>query len=343
MNSIPGIALLLRKIIKGVLPYAVVRFLQNDLFRAYLDSKKVFKKYYLPKYGKPVFNQKLSTKTVIYFADGRENTGGLADRFRGIVSIYKISKELNVDFKIHMTSPVDLSNYLIPNNHNWIIDNKTIIYDIKNSIIFNFWCDKYTQDHQVLIPLKKSLKRWNQIHIRTNMGLAEYEYNDLFCELFKPADELKAKLEKCLSEIGCEFISVTFRFQQLLGDFIEEKFPILQEMEQKELITRCINHLIEIHNENKNIYKKILVTSDSITFLEKVKELDFVYVVPGKLAHVDYQPKEGKEVYMKSFLDYYLLTYSKMVYLVIDGQMYNSGFPYRAALHNLKYKIKRYG
>ena len=331
-----------KNIMKNCLPYAIVNFLRDNNLNIYFDSKKIFKEYYAHKYGKTIFHAKERTgKKIIYMADGRESACGLADRFRGMISLYKISKKMNIDFKINMTSPVELSNYLIPNKYNWTIDENEIVYNIKESVVLTFWSQ--TLEGWAVKKIRSLLKKWNQILITTNMVIADKEYGELFNELFKPSYELENKIHCCISEIGCDFISATFRFMQLLGDFQEEYCPgALPETEQTVLINRCVSHLIEIYNENKNSYKKILVTSDSITFLNKVKELDFVYVIPGKIVHIDHHLKFGKELYMKSFLDYFLLTYSKMVYLVVDGQMYDSGFPYRAALHNLPYKIKKY-
>jgi hypothetical protein len=100
----------------------------------------------------------------------------------------------------------------------------------------------------------------------------------------------------------------------------------------KELILRCLWHLEKIHHENIN--KKILVTSDSITFLTEAGKLPYVFVIPGKIAHIRYSFGLSKEVYMKSFIDYFLLTHSKKIYSVVEGKMYNSGFPKMAALHN---------
>jgi hypothetical protein len=139
---------------------------------------------------------------------------------------------------------------------------------------------------------------------------------------------------------GGGYISATFRFQALLGDFYEGSFPVLPEEKRHALIERCVEHLLEIHAENAG--KTVLVTSDSKIFLEKVKNRDFVYVIPGELAHIDFSPGLDTNVYMKSFIDYFLLTYSEKIYLVVDGQMFESGFAYRASLHKSPYIIKRY-
>jgi hypothetical protein len=338
--------LLIKEIAKALLPYGFVKFLQDSNFSIYWQSKKIFRKYYLPKYYNSMPSPTSGNKTckkMIYIADGRISAGGLADRLAGMVSLYELSKELNVDFKIYMTSPVNLLNYLIPNQHNWIINDHEIIYDIRESVIYNFKSSKggnWIGEIQVLKRLQSLFEKWNQIHITTNIDTPNKAYGELYNELFKPTNELKNRIDCSLQEIGCDFISATFRFQKLLGDFSDGENPTLPHAQRVNLINRCVSHIVEIYKENN--YKKILVTSDSITFLNEAKKIDFVYIIPGVITHVDNKTIEDKEIYMKSFLDYYLLTHSKLVYLVIDGDMYRSGFSYRAALHNFPYKIKKY-
>jgi hypothetical protein len=315
-------------------------FKMSSLLSEKEQTAKIFDEYYIPKYGRTDISKAETSKKIIYMADGRCNTRGLADRLRGMVSLYKIAKELNVDYKINMTSPVDLSNYLVPNKYNWLINSDEIIYDVKKAVILTFWTGAIAE-WDMLKTIRYSLKKLDQVHITTNVGF-DVEYGKLFDELFRPSDELKSRIEYHLSKIGGEFISASFRFLQLLGDFSEPAssvYPILPEKEQIALRERCVEHLIEIYKENN--YKKIFVASDSITFLNKVKDMDFVYVVPGEVAHINKKGLE-KDMYMKIFVDYFLLTHSKMRYLVIDGQMYKSGFPQTAALHDFPLKIKRY-
>ena len=317
----------------------------------YYDTKRSFLKNYTSQINKTRIGgvggyNVIHSKKIIYVADDIQYAGGLADRFRAMVSLFSISKKLNVDYKIYMTSPVNLTDYLLPNQYNWIISDDEIIYDVKESVKCYFsWRDFKNNDtgkHLALVTIQSLLKRWNQLHITSNMVIADEEYGKLFNELFMPADELKNNIEKVLSEIGRDFISVSFRFQQLLGDFIDPGFPVLPVEKQVGLINRCIEHLYEIYKENN--CARILVTSDSITFLNKAKEFDFVYVIPGEIAHIAYEPGLGKEVYMKIFLDYFMLTRSKCLYQVVDDKMYVGGFARRAALHNNHpYIVRRYG
>jgi hypothetical protein len=97
--------------------------------------------------------------------------------------------------------------------------------------------------------------------------------------------------------------------------------------------------LNELYIENGG--KKVFVATDSQVFLEKVQKISYVYAIPGKIAPdlVD----NTHEKMLKTFLDYYLMTYSKKVISVKDGDMYLSGFHMHAALHNnVPYEIKEY-
>jgi hypothetical protein len=77
--------------------------------------------------------------------------------------------------------------------------------------------------------------------------------------------------------------------------------------------------------------------------IEETKKLPFVYIIPGEIRHIDAHQNTDKDANLKLFLDYFVLSYSKKVYLVIEEQMYNSGFSYRAALlNNVPFIEKRY-
>ena len=48
-------------------------------------------------------------------------TGGLADRFKGAVSAYAWCLCNGIDFKIRYTFPFELSDYLLPAEHDWVL------------------------------------------------------------------------------------------------------------------------------------------------------------------------------------------------------------------------------
>jgi hypothetical protein len=289
-------------------------------------------------------------KTVVYMADGRAFSGGLADRLRGIVSTYKLCKELNIAFKIHFTSPFFLKDFLLSAGYDWHISPGEICYNWKQARPCFIYTGNNSMERQAFWARHFFRERYKQVHVYTNMVIADKEYGGLFRELFRPTPDLETLVDYHRGQIkvmdgggGHMYISVAFRFLQLLGDFTEpdSNFSVLPDNERDALIHKCIGHLKEIYREND--YAKVLVTSDSITFLEEARKLPFVYVIPGEISHTGYRQNINKNAVLKVFLDYFMLSYSQKIYLVVEEQMYQSGFSRRAALHgNIPFIIKRY-
>lgn len=280
-------------------------------------------------------------KTVVYMALSETTfSGGLSDRLRGIVAIYSECKRMGLPFRI-VFEPLHLENYLVPNQYDWRIEDGGVLWDTKNAypcVILtyhnnsrNFW-QRFVQ-HAILKHLLK--KPFRQIHVYSNMFCSDQEYASLFGELFKPTKELQNLIDYHLAQLGGlgNYVSATFRFRQLLGDF-KEGGETLQEDERMPYIEKCINAILKLHGRIPD--KKILVTADSHTFLDTLKErnLPYVYVMPGRVVHIGFTQDASKTTYMKSFLDMYMLSYASTVFLVRDKIMYHSGFPYRASLLN---------
>jgi hypothetical protein len=99
--------------------------------------------------------------------------------------------------------------------------------------------------------------------------------------------------------------------------------------------------LKEIYSEND--CDKVFVTSDSALFLEEAARLPFVYVIPGGISHVDICRTPDENMNLKLFLDHFVLSHSKKVYLVIEGKMFNSSFSHTPTLlNNIPFIVKRY-
>ena len=278
-------------------------------------------------------------KFVIYMVL-KETTfsGGLSDRFRAMTSIYAECKRQHIPFKINFGT-LNLIDYLVPSQYDWTIEEKYICYDT-NKV---YPCTLLTYHSN----LKNSIQRWSQnvilrhylkkdyqqIHIYSNMVTEDSQYGKLFHELFKPSEPLQQQINLRLQEIGGKhtYNAIVFRFRQLLGDF-KEGGETLPEEERKAYIHRCIQTVQQQHQKDADC--KILVTSDSSTFLRDVQELPYVYTIPGEVVHIGFSFDADKMTYMKSFIDYYMLSYAKKVILVRDEKMYHSGFALRAALLN---------
>lgn len=286
-------------------------------------------------------------KRVICMHDGKLKTGGLVDRLRGIISVYSICKEYNIDFKILFTQPFPLDRYLIPNSVEWRISQNELHYNIKETdicLIESINGSKYEaqkQDEWFRNELKKS---YCEFHIYTN---AHFSYNrdfaKLFAELFKPSPLLQQLIDKEKKHLGENYISTSFRFLDLLNDFNETAGGniILSKTEQSQLINKNIEQLNKLHN--KYPQRNILVNSDSSTFLQEAAKLDFTYIIPGEISHVDSNATIKENTHDKTFTDFFMIANAKDIFLFITGDMYNSGFPFAAAqLYNKPFHIIRF-
>lgn len=276
-------------------------------------------------------------KWIVCTFDGHTQHGGLTDRFRGMVSTWFLCKKMGYTFKIYFEHPFTLTDYVIPNKVDWQMVKADISYNAADAL--PIYCGTngthVERPFQRLYFSQKFKMNYKQIHVFTNAYLKHgKEYGVYFKELFKPTPKLQQLIQFNTEAMKDNYCAMTFRFQQLLGDFSEgEKnaYDILPEEERELLITRCINKADEVFRESQ-FKGKLLVTSDSAVFLERIsKALPYVYTIPGKVVHMDYTFTASDDSYMKSFVDLYMISNAKKVWLLQTGEMYNSGFPRRAS------------
>ena len=287
-------------------------------------------------YEKKAKTERNAPHYVLNIYDGSVHSGGLADRFRGIISTYYICKQKGYEYKLYYDDPFPLSEYLEPNKYNWQVNENEISYNINKIKIISL---STTQDSEY--QYKKQEKYLNknvdlikeQNHIYSNAGFAyEINYSELFHELFKPSDKLQCAINKQIHEIGGNYISVSCRFLDLLGDFNETYGynERLSESEAEKLLCKLLVQIELLHKKFPD--NVILVNSDSITFLERVKELKYVYVIPGEVTHIDNSDERfSYEKYEKTFLDFFAIANAEQIYLLKSGRMYASGFPFAAS------------
>ena len=289
------------------------------------------------------YNGRTKEKNVIFSVTAETTFNmGLADRLRGVTSVYRVCKEVGVPFKLHFKVP-NMIDYLEPNEYDWKIDEKDICYDTKYTypctlLTFHANLNSKLQSFAQRSILKYYInKPYQQIHVHTNMVASEKEYGKLFKELFKPTSLLQEQLDVHLPQLGGkqQYIAMVYRFRQLLGD-LKDGGETLPEDQRKTYLNQAIACVEREHAKRPS--DRILVTSDSKTFISKIKELSYVYTLPGEVVHMGVTTDAGKMTYLKSFLDYYMLSYAHTVISVRDKKMYHSGFAYRAAkLNNAKY------
>lgn len=305
--------------------------LNNLLYREYRLNRKV-KRHLAPYYSEKAPDGKNEKKIIIFMADGRKSHGGLADRLRGIISTYKYCLEHKLDFRIHFTSPFELRDLLVPNEYNWEICDDDVSYNSSFSLPVYIDSSHYPKADMVFqrkMADKMLSKDFKQIHVYTNMYFADDEFGPLFNQLFKPVPALQTWIDENLSKLGDNYISLSFRFQNLFGDFADGS-TVYSQQEQKALLDKCIAKIQLLHDEHPEA-SKILVTADSERFLKEIAKIDFVYLLPGRVGHMDHKSEQDIAVHMKTFLDFFVLSHSKKIYLLVTGKMYKSGFAKRAA------------
>lgn len=293
------------------------------------EERKLLEKYYLPTHPK----RGVRETTVVVCADGHYVHGGLADRLRGMATLYGYCKRHGLRFRIFHTSPFPLQDYLLPNRYDWRIDEEEMSYhpDEAVPVIMN-GALHYHRRHRLYLSHALRQHAGKQLHIYTHAFFHDGEYQENFNALFRPAPLLAQAVEQFCSSLGQPYVGVTFRFQQLLGDFEEGDYPVLPEAEQETLILRCLQRMEQLHTDQfpQSLF---VVTSDSATFLRRAEaSAPWVRIIPGRVVHMDYTPDAAYEVYLKSFTDLFVLSRAQQVFLLCTGQMYRSGFAQRAAL-----------
>ena len=277
-------------------------------------------------------SQKGSLKSITLVFNGEVYNGGLTDKLQAIASVYFWCKQNHIDFKVYFSSPFLLTDYLSPHSFNWNTDSDTLDYDGA--------CPKALFSYRIYFGEKKNeaLHRKSldelmkcgkeKIHLYSNTSCYDEHYAECFNELFVPVQPLETELAVFQEQIGEPFVSISFRFTQLLGDLKDTFGTVLPLAERKALIQKCKESIAPILNENH--VKKALVTSDSKTFLEEIAILPYVYIIPGSVGHVGNKCTE--EQIRKTFWDMLMISRARKAYMVRTPQMYRSGFAKHAAL-----------
>ena len=213
------------------------------------------------------------SKTIISMIDGRLKHGGLSDRLSGIVSAYQYCCTHGCEFKLHFVYPYELSLFLEPNAYDWRISPKDISYE--RNVAAPLYISLYSHDVKKMRVYAdaKLNRKCNQIHLYSNMYyFYEDEFSFFFHKLFKKTALLENALNENLSSLGRNYASVTFRFQQLLGDFRETGFPSLNSEDDKKVLISTINDFIQNINSDSFEYyvNLIMIGMYVMMYLEKV-------------------------------------------------------------------------
>lgn len=297
-----------------------------------IREPKLIRKYYGPIYFKK--RLEASPKNVL-MVDDRVQHGGMFDCLKGIVTIYAISKAQHKDFRIHFISPFHLEDYLCPNEYDWRLGVDTLEYRFPVSRpIFAYgefahprrlWKNRRGQTH--FYYGYNSLDKVNA-HFDT-----QYEWSQLYKELFSPHPHLQELINHYKKEIGSDYIVTHFRFLNLLGDKMEyaEMNPTLLAEEQERLMEKCKDALEELMKKHPG--RRVMLATDSNRFVEYVSQhIPDIYTIPGKIKHVGTARTASDAEVTKMFLDYYIIGGADKVYSLWTTGMWKSAFPQYAAM-----------
>ena len=271
-------------------------------------------------------------RTYVFMIDGKTIHGGLSDRLRGAFSVYCYCKDRGIDFKICWFYPFNLYDYLQPSTVDWIVEKDQLSFNL-NDTEFKFFntytgLDSKTEAYYQMLESDKP-----EVHVYSNVSIEENRYSEYFNDLFVPSSALKKVVESCTKEIGGKYISITFRFIGLLADFNDDVRWLKKEdgMDSSFYIRKCLAYIEKKHLEYQEY--KILVTSDSILFLQEAKKLPYVYIIPGEIKHMDYNDENDQLSQLKSFADFLMVSRAEKCFSYSVGNMFRlSRFAKTAAL-----------
>lgn len=270
---------------------------------------------------------KVSGPMLISCVDGKCFHGGLCDRFKGIVSTYFYCKRHDIPFKIHYTFPCALEKYLIPNQYDWTLKEGEYQENIHASRIL-YLC---AEDK----PSRLYTPRTKQVHVYANRDTTPLQdrnmpWGQLFNELFKPSK----RLSEAIGQLNFgKYIALVFRFQNLLGDFQEYNFKPIKCKEQDNLISLCKEAIGKFQDTYPQ--HNILITADSMRFLDAVRHIPGICTIPGIPKHIDSpSAKNNEESVLKSFVDFFMISKAEKVFSVGTKRMYPSEFPLYASKVN---------
>lgn len=312
----------------------LVRSTVGDEFKGTMNATKSFL-YMLRHYKWKRTGEVPKRPIVVFNVDGNFYSGGMADRFKGAVTAYAFCKQRGLDFRIRYVHPFELSDYLVPAEYDWRLrdgEYTDCLWDAK----LMYARAEYGRRLYRQFPRKRQLHfygNYNNLDYLNRKWGTDYRWGTFFRELFRPAERLQKALDKIKSGIEPGYMAAVFRFQNLLGDFPEYRFSALEsEEERRALMDRCLDGLQKLMAHYPE--KKFLVTSDSGVFLSEAARLDRVFIIPGKVVHLGSVSGEDYDVYLKSFIDFFMLSEAERIYCIGTQEMYPSEFPMYAAKLN---------
>ena len=266
--------------------------------------------------------------------------GGFADRLIGILSIIKICNEMNVKFFIKSNEPFELNKYYKFEDYNYIEHSR-----LKNvnhySLAIGYQAIKDFDPNDFRNDMKEvilySLKFYNIISLGINIVFSPGEYRDIFSKNFKRTDFFEEKLSHYRGTINGQYISISLRLLNRLGDFNESSVSLsnpLNENELVDLMNKCKQEIIKFKKKIDRKYS-IVVLSDSSRFLNYISDIPSVYVFPENIMHIGKGPKNiraNEDGFIKTLIDFNIIMEASHIYRFETTHLYPTRFPWLASV-----------
>lgn len=284
----------------------------------------------VPAYGALVENittdaSKREAHRPLVIIDVDKITNGFADKFKGTLSIIECCQNIGLDYVIKFNKPFKFSKYYYFK-----------VFDKDIASLTNY-CDLGTLHLSSLESLEGILQsvRDTYDYIIISSYTNVFTKKETYAENFIRTPFLSNELSKYKQIIGGNYISISFRFVNSLGDFKDPSSfnQTLPDKEQNLLMQKCKNELIKFI-ENKKNNQKFLVLSDSSKFLNYIKEIPNVYVFTENIAHVGaikIISEDSEKLYVKTLIDFNLIIDALETYRFETEHLYRTGFPIVAA------------
>lgn len=277
---------------------------------------------------------------------------GMMDRFKGISSVYSFCEQNGFEFRILHDIPYRLEDYLLPKSYNWLPSGLEL--NEINAGVGVYRCNlpdpgNIASESAVWAAQNYTLRRLTRVKglkyllINTNTAFGAPMLSEYFNHLFMPTSSLANNVSKIQHDTGAYYVSVSFRFVNLLNDSDEEvsNIPSITKDEQQHLMESCVKNLLDL-KEKESV--PIFVTADSPRFLKYLKDMkvDVSFIVPNFefTHHIGFGGEVGEEQVNKSFSEMLMIAGAMKAYQICIPPMYKSNFPkWSAKIGNVPYEL----
>lgn len=273
---------------------------------------------------------------MIFTVNGYQTHGGLADRLKGMMTTYFLSKIKEMNFYNFYTYPFDFNIiwYNPDINITQLVVNpfKLKIHSIDSSKMklgYEYFLNIKYKDRTNLI-----FSNANLLSIDLNNKPWQPTFTNYYMELKRLfEDKLSQNFKESYPDIVVGgYHVVHFRCMNYFGDFEDSQLPGLKEEVHDNIIDVIANKLkVQLKS---SIYDPYFIIADSRKLLVALNEKGFSVFDVGSTAHIDISGASIED-YMRGFFEFYLLEHAKSIESTVlyhKNKPFNSHYAYVASI-----------